>query len=205
MTQETNSAAEQRIALVTGASRGIGAACARELAARGCTVIVNHSGTHSAQAAAALVAELNAINPADHVALQADVSDFSAAEELVAFAKARFGRLDVLVNNAGITRDGLLMRMKEADFDDVIRVNLKGAFNCTRHATSLMVRQRYGRIVNISSVVGIAGNAGQLRRLQGGHHRHDQVHSQRTCAQEHHRQRRSTRLHRNRHDGCPER
>lgn len=162
MTQETNSAAEQRVALVTGASRGIGAACARELATRGCTVIVNHSGAHSAQAAAALVAELNAINPAGHVALQADVSDFSAAEELVGFAKARFGRLDVLVNNAGITRDGLLMRMKEADFDDVIRVNLKGAFNCTRHAASLMVRQRYGRIVSISSVVGIAGNAGQV-------------------------------------------
>ena len=162
MTQESNNVAVQRVALVTGASRGIGAACARELAARGCTVIVNHSGAHSAQAAAELVAELKSSHPAEHLALQADISDFTAAEELVGFAKTRFGRLDVLVNNAGITRDGLLMRMSEADFDDVVNINLKGAFNCTRHAAGLMVRQRYGRIVNISSVVGIAGNAGQV-------------------------------------------
>lgn len=161
MTQTTN-APEHRVALITGASRGIGAACARELAAAGCTVVVNHSGEHSAQAAQALVQELEQAHPAGHIAVQADVSSFTAAKGIVDICKAKFGRLDILVNNAGITRDGLLMRMSEEDFDDVVNVNLKGAFNCTRHAAGLMVRQRYGRIVNVSSVVGIAGNAGQV-------------------------------------------
>lgn len=161
MTQTTTDI-PQRVALVTGASRGIGAACARELASRGCIVVVNHSGAHSAQAAAQLVDELKAAFPADHMAIQADVSDFEAAKGLVEVVKTKFGRLNILVNNAGITRDGLLMRMSEADFDAVIDVNLKGAFNCMRHAAGLMVRQRYGRIVNLSSVVGLAGNAGQV-------------------------------------------
>lgn len=156
-----NNAGLKRVALVTGGSRGIGAACARALAAAGCTVAVNHSGAHSAEAAAELVAELKAAFPADHCALEADVSSFEAAKGLIDAVKERYGRLDVLVNNAGITRDGLLMRMSEEDFDRVLSVNLKGAFNCTRHAAGLMVRQRYGRIVSISSVVGMAGNAGQ--------------------------------------------
>lgn len=156
-----NNGGVQRVALVTGGSRGIGAACARALAAAGCVVAVNHSGAHSAPAASELAAELRAAFPADHCALQADVSSFEEAKALVGAVKERYGRLDVLVNNAGITRDGLLMRMSEEDFDQVLDVNLKGAFNCTRHAAGLMVRQRYGRIVNISSVVGMAGNAGQ--------------------------------------------
>lgn len=151
----------QRVALVTGASRGIGAACARELARKGYAVVVNHSGAHSAEAAAAIVAELEDINPCGHVAMQANVSDFDQAKALMADIKSAFGRLDVLVNNAGITRDGLVMRMSEQDFDDVINVNLKGAFNCIRHAVSMMTRQKYGRIVNLSSVVGVAGNPGQ--------------------------------------------
>ena len=159
---QTTTDTPQRVALVTGASRGIGAACACELAAHGCVVIVNHSGAHSAQAAAQLVDELKASHPAEHMAIQADISNFEAAKGLVEIIKAKFGRLDILVNNAGITRDGLLMRMSENDFDAVIDVNLKGAFNCMRHAAGLMVRQRYGRIVNVSSVVGIAGNAGQV-------------------------------------------
>lgn len=161
MTQNTTDS-PQRVALVTGASRGIGAACARELASRGCIVIVNHSGAHSAQAAAQLVDELKAAHPAEHMAIQADVASFEAAKGLVEVIKAKFGRLDILVNNAGITRDGLLMRMSEDDFDAVIDVNLKGAFNCMRHAAGLMIRQRYGRVVNVSSVVGLAGNAGQV-------------------------------------------
>ena len=156
-----NNADGRRVVLVTGGSRGIGAACARVLAEQGCAVVVNHSGPHSAAAAAALVAELEAAHPHGHCAMEADVSRFEAAKGLVDAVKERYGRLDVLVNNAGITRDGLLMRMGEDDFDQVIDVNLKGAFNCMRHAAGLMVRQRYGRIVSISSVVGMAGNAGQ--------------------------------------------
>lgn len=152
---------EQRVALVTGASRGIGAACVRELAAQGFAVVVNHSGEHSAAAANELVAQLQVEHPAGHCALCADVSNFDAAKGLIDAVIERFGRIDVLVNNAGITRDGLLMRMKEADWDAVIDTNLKGAFNCIRHATGRMVKQRYGRIVSISSVVGLAGNAGQ--------------------------------------------
>lgn len=161
---ETTEDQIQRVALITGASRGIGAACARELASRGYAVAINHSGEHSAQAAQALADELNATRPegySEHAAFMADVSDFDAAKGLVDAVKERYGRIDVLVNNAGITRDGLIMRMSEGDFDDVINVNLKGAFNCTRHVAGVMVRQRYGRIVSLSSVVGIAGNAGQ--------------------------------------------
>ncbi len=158
---ETTSNGIQRVALVTGGTRGIGAACACELAAQGFAVVVNHSGEHSASAARELVAELEAERPVGHCAMCADVSNFSAAKGLIDAVVERFGRIDVLVNNAGITRDGLLMRMKEEDWDAVIGTNLKGAFNCTRHAAGPMVKQRFGRIISISSVVGIAGNAGQ--------------------------------------------
>ena len=154
--------APKRVALVTGASRGIGAACAAELAAQGFAVVVNHSGAHSAAAAQELAAQLEERYPAGHCAICADVSSFEAAGGLIDEVVARFGRIDVLVNNAGITRDGLLMRMSEQDWDDVIAINLKGAFNCTRHASAHMVKQRYGRIVSVSSVVGLAGNAGQV-------------------------------------------
>ena len=150
-----------RVALVTGASRGIGAACATELAVQGFAVVVNHSGAHSAAAAQELVAQLEERHPAGHCAICADVSSYEAAGGLIDEVIARFGRIDVLVNNAGITRDGLLMRMSEQDWDVVIDTNLKGAFNCTRHASVHMVKQRYGRIVSVSSVVGLAGNAGQ--------------------------------------------
>lgn len=157
----TTVAAPKRVALITGGSRGIGAACARELAAQGFAVVVNHSGEHSATAANELAAELEAAHPAGHCALCADVSSFEAAKGLIDAVVERFGRIDVLVNNAGITRDGLLMRMKEEDWDAVLDTNLKGAFNCMRHAATRMVKQRYGRIVSVSSVVGLAGNAGQ--------------------------------------------
>ncbi len=153
--------APKRVALVTGASRGIGAACAAELAAQGFAVVVNHSGAHSAATAQELAAQLEERYPAGHCAICADISSFEAAGDLIDEVIARFGRIDVLVNNAGITRDGLLMRMSEQDWDDVIATNLKGAFNCTRHASAHMVKQRYGRIVSVSSVVGLAGNAGQ--------------------------------------------
>lgn len=168
------------VALVTGASRGIGAAIARRLAEEGYSVALNYSSDGSAAAVEALCGELaeeaaevaqwvartpEAIMPAEEqrfIAIQADVSQFDEAKRLVGEVKEEFGRIDVLVNNAGITRDGLLARMKEEAFDRVIEVNLKGAFNCLRHVAPLMMKQRYGRIVSVSSVVGVAGNAGQV-------------------------------------------
>ncbi len=152
----------QRVALVTGASRGIGAAIAKKFASQGYSVAVNHSGEHSAQAAQNLAVELTERYGIEALAFQADVSQFDEAKDLIKSVKNEFGRIDVCVNNAGITRDGLLPRMKEEAFDAVIEVNLKGAFNCMRHVAMIMMKQRYGRIVNISSVVGIAGNAGQV-------------------------------------------
>lgn len=149
---------DRRIALVTGASRGIGAAVAKRLAADGYFVIVNYNG--SAQRAQEVVAQITAAGN-EAVAMQCDVSDFDACGELIARITADYGRLDVLVNNAGITRDGLLMRMSEADFDAVIDTNLKGAFHTIRHASRQFLKQRSGRIINIASVSGLLGNAGQ--------------------------------------------
>lgn len=149
---------DKRIALVTGASRGIGAAVAKRLAADGYFVVVNYNG--SAQRAQEVVTQIAAAGN-DAVALQCDVSDFDACGELIARITADYGRLDVLVNNAGITRDGLLMRMSEADFDAVIDTNLKGAFHTIRHAGRQFLKQRSGRIINIASVSGLLGNAGQ--------------------------------------------
>ncbi len=147
-----------QVALVTGASRGIGRAVALALAAGGARVALNYA--RNAQAAEAVVAEI-AAQGGEAVAIQADVSDFAAGERLVGAVEARFGRLDILVNNAGITRDTLLLRMKESDWDEVIQTNLKGIFNCTRAAAKLMVKQRYGRIINIASVAALVGSPGQ--------------------------------------------
>lgn len=152
----------QRVALVTGASRGIGAAIAQKLASQGYAIAVNHSGEHSAAAAQRLASELTEKFGVPAQAFMADVSDFDEAKKLIKDVKTAYGRIDVCVNNAGITRDMLLPRMKEDMFDSVIRVNLKGTFNCMRHVAMVMMKQRYGRIVNISSVVGLAGNMGQV-------------------------------------------
>ena len=149
---------DKKIALVTGASRGIGAAIARRLAADGYVVIVNYNG--SAQRAEDVVTQIHASGH-EAVAMQCDVSDFEACGELIRQIVERYGRLDVLVNNAGITRDGLFMRMSEADFDAVINTNLKGAFHTIRHAGRQFLKQRSGRIINIASVAGLLGNAGQ--------------------------------------------
>ena len=149
---------DKKIALVTGASRGIGAAIARRLAADGYVVIVNYNG--SAQRAEDVVTQIHASGH-EAVAMQCDVSDFEACGELIRQIVERYGRLDVLVNNAGITRDGLLLRMSEADFDAVINTNLKGAFHTIRHAGRQFLKQRSGRIINIASVAGLLGNAGQ--------------------------------------------
>jgi 3-oxoacyl-[acyl-carrier protein] reductase len=149
---------EGKVALVTGASRGIGRACAIALAALGARVVVNYNV--SANAADDVVAQIKA-SGGEAAAVQGDVSRFSSAQETVKAAIDLYGRLDILVNNAGTTRDGLLVSMKEEDFDVIVQQNLKSVFNCSRAAVRQMMKQRYGRIVNITSVVGLVGGAGQ--------------------------------------------
>lgn len=147
-----------RIAVVTGSSRGIGREIAVTLAAKGATVIVNYNG--SAEKAGEVVDVIwEAGGEAE--AVQCNVSDFNQSAELIKYVIKTYGRIDILVNNAGITRDNLLMKMSEEEFDAVLNTNLKGAFNCIRHASRQMLKQRSGRIINISSISGIMGNAGQ--------------------------------------------
>ena len=147
------------VAIVTGASRGIGAAIARELAARGNDVIVNCAGSLEK---AGMVAEECRAKGVQAQAMAWDVSDFAACQAAVKEIKDKFGVPTILVNNAGITADGLLMRMKEDQFDKVLRVNVKGTFNMMQVCSALMVRAKTGRIVNLSSVAGVMGNAGQV-------------------------------------------
>ena len=147
-----------RVALVTGASRGIGRAIALELARRGARVVVNFQA--NADAAGTVVSEIEAAGGAA-VARQADVGEVAQADALIKFALERFGDLHILVNNAGITRDGLIMTMSESDWDRVLQTNLKSTFNCSKAAVRHMLRKRYGRIVNITSVSGQIGNPGQ--------------------------------------------
>ena len=147
-----------KVAVVTGASRGIGRAIAIELARRGAQVVVNYH--RSAEAAEAVVAQIQQAG-GQAAAFQADVSDFQQAKALIDFALKTFGDLHILVNNAGITRDKLIMMMSEEDWDVVQNVNLKSTFNCSKAAVRKMMRNRYGRIINITSVAGQMGNAGQ--------------------------------------------
>ncbi|MEA4893227.1 MAG: 3-oxoacyl-[acyl-carrier-protein] reductase [Peptococcaceae bacterium] len=147
-----------KVALVTGGSRGIGRAICLELAGQGAEVIINYSGNR--QAAEDTAAACRALG-AKALILQADVAKAKDCKTLFDQAVAFSGRVDLLVNNAGITRDGLLIRMSEEDYDQVLDTNLKGAFLCAREAARLMMKQRFGRIVNMSSVVGLRGNAGQ--------------------------------------------
>jgi len=146
-----------QVAIVTGASRGIGRAIAMKLSTAGAAVVVTAT---TVEGAARTADEIMAAG-GRALALKVDVSVASDVEVLFKEAVAAFGRLDILVNNAGITKDGLLLRMKEADWDAVLDVNLKGTFNCTREAAKIMSKARYGRIVNVSSVVGEMGNPGQ--------------------------------------------
>ncbi len=145
-------------ALVTGGSRGIGRAVCLELAEKGVNVAVNYSGNR--EKAENTVEECRK-HGVEAYAVQADVADGEAAQNMVKEVVKTFGSIDILVNNAGITRDNLVMRMKEEDFDAVINTNLKGVFNCSKAVTRPMMKQRFGRIINISSVVGALGNAGQ--------------------------------------------
>ncbi|MGV3489400.1 MAG: 3-oxoacyl-[acyl-carrier-protein] reductase [Tuberibacillus sp.] len=145
-------------ALVTGASRGIGRAVAIELAKQGFNVAVNYAG--NAELANRVVEEIKALGR-EAIALQGDVSQADDVQEMVKKVTETFGSLDVLVNNAGITRDNLLMRMKEEDWDAVINTNLKGVFNTTKAVSRTMMKQKRGKIINLASVVGIVGNPGQ--------------------------------------------
>ncbi len=147
-----------KIAIVTGASRGIGREVAIMLAAKGAIVIVNYNG--SAAKAEEVVKEIEMLGGKAE-AVQCNVSDYEKAEELLSYVIKQYGKVDILVNNAGITRDNLLMKMSEEDFDDVLNTNLKGAFNCIRHVARQMLKQKGGRIINMSSVSGVLGNAGQ--------------------------------------------
>ncbi len=149
---------KDKVALVTGGSRGIGRAITLALAAAGAAVVVNYKGNQAA--ADEVVAAVEALG-GQALAIQADVATPEDVERLFKTTLDRFGRLDILVNNAGITRDGLLLRMKEADFDAVLNTNLRGAFLCTKAALRPMTKARGGRIINITSVVGLIGNAGQ--------------------------------------------
>lgn len=150
---------ENRVAVVTGGSRGIGRAVALEFAARGAAVVVNYN--KSPEAAEEVVKKIQEAG-GKAAACQADVSDFKQAEALIKFAVETFGDLSILVNNAGITRDTLIMMMSEADWDAVINTNLKSTFNCSKAAVKHMMRKRYGRIINMASVAGQMGNAGQV-------------------------------------------
>lgn len=145
-----------KTAVVTGAAKGIGRAIAERFAAEGCNIVLNYRSKVDEEA-------INNIKSygVECLAYKADVSRFEEAEALIKAAKDTFGNIEVLVNNAGITRDMLAMRMSEAEFDDVIATNLKGAFNTIRFASNIMLKQRSGAIINMSSVVGLMGNAGQ--------------------------------------------
>jgi 3-oxoacyl-[acyl-carrier protein] reductase len=148
-----------KVAVVTGASRGIGRAVALKLASMNAAVIVNYAG--SKDKAESVVKEIQDMEKTAE-AIQCDVSDFEQCSQLMQQVQEHYGRIDILVNNAGITRDGLAMAMKEEDFDNVIATNLKGTFNCIRFASRIMMKQRYGKIINMSSVSGVTGNAGQV-------------------------------------------
>ena len=149
---------EGKVALVTGGSRGIGRAIALLLAGRGADVAINFAGNEAA--AQATVDEIKALGR-KAIMIKADVADNAACTAMVDQVVREFGKIDILVNNAGITRDGLLMRMKEADWDAVLNTNLKSVYNCSKAAIKYMMKARAGRIVSISSVVGLMGNAGQ--------------------------------------------
>ena len=149
---------DDKVAIVTGASRGIGRAVAVELGSRGASVVVNyHTRADSAEEVVAAIEK----SGGKALAYRADVGDMQQAQGRVKFAVEKFDGLHILVNNAGIIRDGFIMLMKEADWDDVIRTNLKATFNCSKAAVRLMMKKRYGRIVNIASIAGQMGNPGQ--------------------------------------------
>lgn len=151
---------DNKIALITGGARGIGEAIVRRFAEQGATIAFTYVSENSAEKAQKIVDELVSTG-ANVVAFRSDAANFSDAEKLIADVTKAFGRLDIVVNNAGITRDNLMLRMTEQQWDDVVQTNLKSVFNMTKHALRPMLKQRSGSIINMSSVVGVFGNAGQ--------------------------------------------
>ncbi|EIF2806998.1 3-oxoacyl-[acyl-carrier-protein] reductase [Clostridium perfringens] len=150
---------KDKVAIVTGGTRGIGRAIALKLADHGANIVINYRNSDKE------AEELKAILEGKGVkvlTVKCDISNFEDSKNLMDKCKEVFGKIDILVNNVGITKDTLIMRMKEEDFDNVIDVNLKGTFNCAKHASAIMLKQRFGKIINMTSVVGIAGNAGQV-------------------------------------------
>ena len=148
-----------KVALVTGAGRGIGREVALTLSSYGAKLVINYNG--SKEKAREVLEEIKR-NGQEAMIYKADISSFDEVKEMVKYIKKEYGQLDILVNNAGITRDNLLLRMSEEEFDHVIDINLKGVFNCLRLVSPIMLKQRYGRIINISSLVGVRGNPGQV-------------------------------------------
>jgi 3-oxoacyl-[acyl-carrier protein] reductase len=147
-----------KVAIVTGGGKGIGKAIVRELAFRGCRIVIPDIDIESAKRVAGEIEK----NGGEAVAFKTDVSSSAEVEEMIGKVVEKYSRIDILVNNAGITRDNLLMRMNEEEWDIVLKINLKSAFLCTKHVIRHMMKQRSGKIVNISSVVGVMGNAGQV-------------------------------------------
>lgn len=150
---------DKKVALITGGSRGIGKKIAEKFARNGYNIVINYVSEKTD--VNKLESDLSQNEKVEVLCIKCDVTDFNSCQEMVKEAVNKFGKIDVLINNAGITKDNLLMRMKEEDFDKVINVNLKGTFNMTKNVISYMMKKRSGRIVNISSVVGVSGNSGQ--------------------------------------------
>lgn len=150
---------KDKVAIVTGGTRGIGRAIALKLADKGANIVINYRNSDKEAEELKAILEEKGVKV---LAVKCDISNFEDSKNLMDKCKEVFGKIDILVNNAGITKDTLIMRMKEEDFDNVIDVNLKGTFNCAKHASAIMLKQRFGKIINMTSVVGIAGNAGQV-------------------------------------------
>lgn len=149
---------KDKVAIVTGGTRGIGRAIALKLADHGANIVINYRNSDKEAEELKAILEEKGVKV---LTVKCDISNFEDSKNLMDKCKEVFGKIDILVNNAGITKDTLIMRMKEEDFDNVIDVNLKGTFNCAKHASAIMLKQRFGKIINMTSVVGIAGNAGQ--------------------------------------------
>lgn len=150
---------KDKVAIVTGGTRGIGRAIALKLADKGANIVINYRNSDKEAEELKAILEEKGVKV---LTVKCDISNFEDSKNLMNKCKEVFGKIDILVNNAGITKDTLIMRMKEQDFDSVIDVNLKGTFNCAKHASAIMLKQRFGKIINMTSVVGIAGNAGQV-------------------------------------------
>lgn len=150
-----------KCAVITGSTRGIGKAIAIKYASLGCNIVINYRSEKDEVHARELSNEIGKLG-VNTLIVKANVADFEEAKNLVEKAKEEFGKVDILVNNAGITKDNLIIRMNENDFDSVINVNLKGSFNCLKAVTPIMLKQKYGKIINMASVVGVIGNPGQV-------------------------------------------